>query len=119
MTVCPALFPPWLRTTISASAVSTSMILPLPSSPHCAPIKMVLAMETINCPDASGSDTFGTTQNDRMRRYACKEFRRALLVLAHDPDPAHDPGQPAAHSKDQEQAQEYKKKHCQPFKRSP
>jgi hypothetical protein len=29
---------------------------------------MVLAMETINCPDASGSDTFGTAQNDRMRR---------------------------------------------------
>src|SRR5882724_7592716 len=36
MTVWPALFPPWLRTTISASAVSTSMIFPFPSSPRCA-----------------------------------------------------------------------------------
>src|SRR6185437_3518490 len=63
---------------MSASAVSTSMIFPLPSSPHCAPIKMVLAMETINCPDASGSDTFGTAQNDRMSPSACKEFRLSL-----------------------------------------
>src|SRR5207248_5141221 len=44
MTVWPALFPPWLRTTISASAVRTSMIFPFPSSPHCAPIRIVLAM---------------------------------------------------------------------------
>src|SRR5438034_673621 len=47
-TVWPALLPPWLRTTISARAVSTSMILPLPSSPHCIPIKIVFAMETRN-----------------------------------------------------------------------
>src|ERR1043166_605082 len=44
MTVCPALLPPWLRTTMSARAVSTSMILPLPSSPHCAPIRIVFAI---------------------------------------------------------------------------
>src|SRR5947199_10843429 len=43
-TVCPALLPPWLRTTVSTFAVSTSIILPLPSSPHCAPIKIVLAI---------------------------------------------------------------------------
>ena len=47
-TVCPALFPPWLRTIMSAFAVSTSMILPFPSSPHCAPIKIILAIESIN-----------------------------------------------------------------------
>src|SRR5437762_6189988 len=48
MTVCPALLPPWLRTTISARAVSTSMILPLPSSPHCIPIKIVFGIEIRN-----------------------------------------------------------------------
>src|SRR2546423_3562691 len=42
--VCPALLPPWLRTITSALLVSTSMILPFPSSPHCAPIRMVLAI---------------------------------------------------------------------------
>src|SRR5437016_11888835 len=48
MTVCPALLPPWLRTTMSALAVSTSMILPFPSSPHCAPTKIVFAIEIGN-----------------------------------------------------------------------
>src|SRR6516164_2059984 len=48
MTVCPALLPPWLRTTTWAREVSTSMILPLPSSPHCIPIKIVFAMEIRN-----------------------------------------------------------------------
>src|SRR5881628_2078016 len=33
---------------MSALAVSTSIILPLPSSPHCIPIKIVLAMEIRN-----------------------------------------------------------------------
>jgi len=47
-TVCPALLPPWLRTTMSAFAVSTSIILPLPSSPHCAPTKIVLAIAIRN-----------------------------------------------------------------------
>ena len=63
MTVCPALLPPWLRTTMSALAVSTSMILPLPSSPHCAPIKIVLAIGNQkwakNFPDASGKTRSG------------------------------------------------------------
>ena len=35
--VCPALCPPWKRTTPSTSSVSQSTILPLPSSPHCVP----------------------------------------------------------------------------------
>ena len=33
--VCPALCPPWKRTTTSASLDSQSTIFPLPSSPHC------------------------------------------------------------------------------------
>src|SRR5471032_3087986 len=36
--VCPALCPPWKRTTQSAWSVSQSTTLPLPSSPHWVPI---------------------------------------------------------------------------------
>ena len=35
--VCPALWPPWKRTTTSASLDSQSTIFPFPSSPHCEP----------------------------------------------------------------------------------
>src|SRR5438067_3942949 len=35
--VCPALLPPWKRTTASARSASRSVILPFPSSPHWAP----------------------------------------------------------------------------------
>src|SRR6185369_6647233 len=41
--VCPALCPPWKRTTASARLASQSTILPLPSSPHWAPITVTLA----------------------------------------------------------------------------
>src|SRR4051812_14544656 len=37
MIVCPALLPPWKRTTTSARSARRSMTLPLPSSPHWAP----------------------------------------------------------------------------------
>src|SRR5205809_2579798 len=39
--VWPALFPPWKRTTTSASAASRSTIFPFPSSPHCVPTMTV------------------------------------------------------------------------------
>src|SRR6267142_857835 len=42
--VCPALWPPWKRTTTSARALSQSTIFPLPSSPHWAPITATLAI---------------------------------------------------------------------------
>src|SRR5450631_2171135 len=45
--VCPALFPPWKRTTASARSASRSVTLPLPSSPHWAP--------TITIPGTCGS----------------------------------------------------------------
>src|ERR1700682_65385 len=41
MTVWPALFPPWERMTMSASAARKSMTLPLPSSPHWPPTRMM------------------------------------------------------------------------------
>src|SRR5688500_20168557 len=39
--VCPALAPPWKRHTTSDCCASRSTILPLPSSPHCAPTMTV------------------------------------------------------------------------------
>src|SRR5437868_9270734 len=42
--VWPALWPPWKRTTTSARLDSQSTSLPLPSSPHWAPITVTLAM---------------------------------------------------------------------------
>src|SRR5205085_8930703 len=43
--VCPALAPPWKRTTTSAQEVKRSTIFPFPSSPHCAPTITTLDME--------------------------------------------------------------------------
>src|SRR6266851_6343378 len=43
--VWPALWPPWKRTTTSARSESQSTILPLPSSPHWAPITATFAIE--------------------------------------------------------------------------
>ena len=42
--VWPALCPPWKRTTTSARLESQSTILPLPSSPHWAPITATFVM---------------------------------------------------------------------------
>src|SRR3712207_3633985 len=42
--VWPALWPPWKRTTTSARLASQSTTLPLPSSPHWAPMTATLAM---------------------------------------------------------------------------
>ena len=42
--VCPALCPPWKRAITSARSESQSTILPLPSSPHCAPTTTTLPM---------------------------------------------------------------------------
>src|SRR6185295_5762065 len=42
--VCPALCPPWKRTTAATRSVSRSTILPLPSSPHWAPITTTLLL---------------------------------------------------------------------------
>src|SRR5437588_4908746 len=85
MTVCPALFPPWLRTTISARAVSTSIILPLPSSPHCIPIKIVFAMENRNlgkkfsrCIRQGHSRDLPT--DNKLAESPRKKFRRCIIL---------------------------------------
>src|SRR4051812_4017700 len=43
--VCPALWPPWKRTTTSACSDNQSTILPLPSSPHWAPTTTTFATD--------------------------------------------------------------------------
>src|SRR5215475_966374 len=55
--VWPALWPPWKRTTTSARSDSQSTILPLPSSPHWAPITATLAIVSVLDPlDAAGEE---------------------------------------------------------------
>src|SRR6185437_16787943 len=39
--VCPALLPPWKRTTASARSASRSVTFPFPSSPHWAPTNTI------------------------------------------------------------------------------
>src|SRR5690606_34946004 len=52
--VWPALWPPWKRTTAPISSVSRSTILPLPTSPHCAP------STTTDCPITALRDVLFT-----------------------------------------------------------
>src|SRR6266849_10937066 len=82
MTVWPALLPPWLRTTISVLAVSTSIIFPFPSSPNCAPTRIVFAIlsPATNCPDASARRSRDLPTNDRKRPSPCKRFQPALEI---------------------------------------
>src|SRR3982074_2885931 len=53
MIVCPALLPPWKRTTTSACSARRSMTLPLPSSPHWAPTITVpgISVESVGRPN--------------------------------------------------------------------
>src|ERR1041385_3037380 len=55
--VWPALWPPWKRTTTSARALSQSTILPLPSSPHWAPITATFAISVPLAPRSSDPGT--------------------------------------------------------------
>src|SRR5262245_6051616 len=48
-TVWPALLPPEKRTTTFTCGVMMSTTLPLPSSPHCAPITTMLGMAAPLC----------------------------------------------------------------------
>src|SRR6266487_4184453 len=63
---------------MSALAVSTSMIFPFPSSPHCAPIRILLAIEirkwAKNFPDASGKTRSGLPTNNMLGATGCKGF---------------------------------------------
>src|SRR5437763_16794176 len=45
--VCPALLPPWKRTTTSASAARRTTIFPFPSSPHRVPVTTAAGTERI------------------------------------------------------------------------
>src|SRR5260370_15178864 len=54
-TVCPALLPPCERTTISTRSASRSMTLPLPSSPHCPPTRMVTLIAAVKRTGTGGT----------------------------------------------------------------
>src|SRR5205823_955579 len=53
--VCPALLPPWKRTTTSASAARRSTIFPFPSSPHWVPVTTAAGTERLQ-PQHVGRD---------------------------------------------------------------
>src|SRR3954454_6005178 len=66
--VCPAFGPPWYRQTRSECCASRSTILPLPSSPHCAP--------TITVAGTRRSVTYGpATRAARSARHARRSLR--------------------------------------------
>src|SRR2546427_11819493 len=72
-TVWPALLPPEKRTTTSTCGVMTSTTLPLPSSPHCAPITTMFL--DMSCPSHS-LEALGRIRQDLGHR------QRALAAAA-------------------------------------
>src|SRR5580698_6889397 len=65
--VCPALWPPWKRTTMSACSDSQSTILPLPSSPHWEPTTTTFAIRN-DCSDKSDAGQQPTAPDNGWRR---------------------------------------------------
>src|SRR6266581_3017326 len=68
--VWPALWPPWKRTTTSARSDSQSTILPLPSSPHWAPITATFAIEpgpSVHGVDSIALETVPASEPARFR----------------------------------------------------
>src|SRR5438874_630019 len=65
--VCPALAPPWKRTTTSAQEVKRSTIFPLPSSPHCAPTITTFDMRILSHVRGSKEDLAAL---ERLRKLA-------------------------------------------------
>jgi hypothetical protein len=60
------------------------MIFPFPSSPHCAPIKIVFAMKkvrTTNCPDASGWTHSGLRKMIGCAGAAARDFAGLPFIL--------------------------------------
>src|SRR5215208_198399 len=84
--VCPALFPPWKRITRSAFSARRSVIFPLPSSPHWAPM--------MTMPGISESSLRGEARRSRLavRRLAAAPRTQRLWLV---PDLA--PGVLAVH----------------------
>src|SRR5262245_47050463 len=90
--VCPALWPPWKRTTPSALSVSQSTILPLPSSPHWVPTTTTLfAMLSRASPITA----------DRLPRLASAHQRGATHDPFHQggPNPRRVPAPPRRHGR--------------------
>src|SRR5437867_177057 len=71
--VCPALLPPWKRTTTSASAARRSTTFPFPSSPHCVPTMTVAGMASSELEELCRHDL-------RQRAELPQHLRRHRLV---------------------------------------
>ena len=85
--VCPALCPPWKRTTTSARLASQSTILPLPSSPHWAPTTVTLAKDGAFLRAGKPGAALGgaARQGKRLGRFARPSATAATWRRMHDP----------------------------------
>src|SRR2546430_5572449 len=85
--VCPALLPPWKRTTASARSASRSVIFPLPSSPHWAPTTTIPGMTDpvyVGRGRRSAARRFGSgvrSPGARLRRELVRVVRERLASL--------------------------------------
>src|SRR5689334_23164888 len=87
-TVCPALFPPWYRTTKSMWSATKSVTLPLPSSPHWVPTRMVAGIAAI-VPRGHATPLLSKKAADSLVRglSGCETFRPARAAEWEDPSP--------------------------------
>src|SRR3954447_14509243 len=79
--VCPALLPPFARTTTWARAASASVNLPLPSSPHCPPMMMVAGIPILPADENGGAHRNWVTAMEPCA-YELYPSRRLVTVAA-------------------------------------
>src|SRR2546425_10465870 len=82
--VCPALLPPWKRTTTSASAASRSTIFPFPSSPHWVPVTTTAGTGTLQPQHVGRDDLRELPQlGQHVRRYGVVDVDQGERHAAH------------------------------------
>src|SRR5579884_1342622 len=87
--VCPALLPPWKRTTTSARSASRSVTLPLPSSPHWAPTNTIPGIGD-GVYARHGRTRAGLDESTRLSR----QVSAAVAGVPSPPTPGPDPSPP-------------------------
>src|SRR5581483_10680970 len=85
-TVCPALLPPCERTTISTRSASRSITLPLPSSPHWPPTRIVTDIAAVK---GTRRTRAGEPLAGRLYRYCWVVSSAAPATPARQPPPWH------------------------------
>src|SRR6185369_3251428 len=112
--VCPALWPPWKRATAPTRSVSRSTILPLPSSPHCAPrittdLPMSFSLKINVSPSLMEASSPGhqlQSQHANSDHHAADDTQLARFEIAHLLDDA----LPGTRGGEQEQAFDHEDK---------